>query len=86
MRGCYLRKGFENNRGGSRGGVGDKWGEGDYALEIGNNQRADCEMMALASMVDEVKELLENSKSSLAKLVLYKWQDITKALEEQSRE
>lgn len=65
MRGVYLRAKCRD--GGSRGGVGSK--HDDYALEIGASQNADCEMLALASMVDEVKELLELSNSPLAKML-----------------
>lgn len=85
MRGVYIRKSNPDNRGGSRGGVGSlysEYGSGmDYALEIGNGQNADCEMLALCSLVDEVRELLELSNSPLAKLVLKEWKATTKKLE-----
>lgn len=85
MRGVYLRKSDSSRNGGSRGGVGGLYSEYssgmDYALEIGNGQNADCEMLALCSLVDEVRELLKVSHSPLAQLVLKEWQATTKKLE-----
>jgi len=61
MRHAYLTN--SDGIGGSRGGVS---GDGeDYELEIGQNQHASAEMLALCVYIDEVMEFLESCKSPI---------------------
>lgn len=82
MRSTYLRSGSPDNRGGSRGGVGSG-NHDDYDLEIGNNQNADPEMLALCAMVDEMREYLNLVQSPIAKVLLHQWKQLTAELETQ---
>lgn len=85
MRGVYLRKSDESRNGGCRGGVGSGNEYGDYALEIGNGKNADCEMLALCSMIDEIREYFELCHSPLAYMILREWKETTKKLQETSQ-
>ena len=73
MRHAYLTNsdGIGGSRGGGRnstcytiGGDGE-----DYELEIGQNQYASAEMLALCVYIDEVMEFLESCKSPIGYMV-----------------
>lgn len=66
MRGAYLKSSSHNNKG-CRGGVGSF--DGDYELEIGNNQNASPQMLALCMLIDEITEHLKTSESSIGKMI-----------------
>lgn len=72
MRSAYIKcRGVTS--GGSRGGVSGGDGD-DYELEIGQDQTASLEMIALCVMIDEVRALLEcGVAGSLGCLVLKSW-------------
>lgn len=79
MRGSYLHS--TDGAGGCRGGVGS--GDGDWELEVGSQCQASPEMMALCTLIDEVRELLENNAGHLGKMVLRKWLDEAKRLRDE---
>ncbi len=65
MRHAYLTN--SDGIGGSRGGVS---GDGeDYELEIGQNQYASAEMVALCVYIDEVMEFLGSCKSPIGYMI-----------------
>ena len=69
MRHAYLLPNSQGSDGigGSRGGVS---GDGeDYELEIGQNQYASAEMVALCVYIDEVMEFLESCKSPIGYMI-----------------
>lgn len=82
MRGAYLHKGSPDNKG-CRGGVGS--GDGDYDLEIGNSCNAKVEMVAMCTLMDEIKEFLLISNSPIAGLIARAWDAETKRLRETDR-
>ena len=82
MRSAYLRK--SDDVGGCRGGVGGSYE--DYALEIGQHCNADPEMIALCTLIDEVKEHLESNSSSIGRMILQKWNEETKRLTEMKKQ
>lgn len=67
MRHAYLTK-RDNVYGGSRGGVGGY--DNEYELEIGQNQNASPEMLALCVYSDEIMEFLESIKSPISSMIL----------------
>jgi len=75
MRRAYLRP--VGNDLGCRGGVGSSRDScsDDFALEIGSQCHADPEMIALSTLIDEVREYLESSSSPIAALILSAWMD-----------
>lgn len=77
MRSAYLKK-PDDEIGGCRGGVGSKFD--DYALEIGQCCHADPEMVALCTLIDEMKEFLQTSDSAIGSMILRQWQQETKRL------
>lgn len=76
MRSAYLKQ--ADDVGGCRGGVGSNFE--DYALEIGKNCYADPEMLALCTVMDEIKEFLETSPSYIGRMILQQWKEETKRL------
>ena len=80
MRHAYLKNMDSNNTGGSRGGVSCI--NGDWELEIGENQYASVEMLALCAYIDEVTELLESSTSPIAHMIYQGIKAEQKRLEE----
>ena len=67
MRHWYLQKKDPTREGGSRGGIRTKDGE-DWSLEIGQDQYATPDLVAIAVLHDEIVEFLElyRDKSVLA--------------------
>ena len=80
MRHAYLKNKDSSNAGGSRGGVSCI--DGDWELEIGENQYASVEMLALCAYIDEVTELLESSTSPIAHMIYQGIKAEQKRLEE----
>lgn len=78
MRNAYLQK--QKRDSGCRGGVASN--HEDYALEIGQTCNAEPEMVALCTMIDEIKEFLSTANSPIAKMILRHWQQETKRLTE----
>lgn len=72
MRHAYLNKRDDMIDGGSRGGVGGcspSYAGEDYELEIGQDQYASAEMLALCVYIDEVMEFLESCKSPIGYMI-----------------
>ena len=67
MRHAYLKNNDSSNAGGSRGGVSCI--DGDWELEIGENQYVSVEMLALCVYIDEVTEFLESCTSPIAHMI-----------------
>ena len=71
MRHAYLLPNSQGSDGigGSRGGVSGGGENPDYELEIGQNQYASAEMVALCVYIDEVMEFLESCKSPIGYMI-----------------
>ena len=67
MRHAYLKNNDSSNAGGSRGGVSCI--DGDWELEIGENQYASVEMLAFCAYIDEITEFLESCKSPIGYMI-----------------
>ena len=69
MRHAYLKNNDSSNAGGSRGGVSCI--DGDWELEIGENQYASVEMLALCAYIDEITEFFDSCTSSPIARMIY---------------
>lgn len=70
MRYAYLKR-HTPNEGGSRGGVTSGYSGGnEYELEIGQNQNASPELLALCVHSDEIMEFLEKCDSPIGGMIL----------------
>ena len=77
MRYAYLKR-HTPNEGGSRGGVTSGYSGGNeistyfetYELEIGQNQNASPELLALCVYSDEIMEFLEKCDSPIGGMIL----------------
>ena len=70
MRYAYLKR-HTPNEGGSRGGVTSGYSGGnEYELEIGQNQNASPELLALCVHADEIMEFLEKCDSPIGGMIL----------------
>ena len=79
MRHSYLSS-SDNVYGGSRGGVGGGYDD-EYELEVGQNQKASPEMIALCVYTDEIMEFLESVKSPIGSMILRGIKEEQKRLE-----
>jgi hypothetical protein len=84
MRYWYLRK--ATSKGGCRGGINTKDGE-DWSLEIGQDQHADPDVLALAVLHDEIVEFLElhRDRSVLAHALLSSYLKLKEEISESLR-
>ena len=85
MRYAYLMKSDGERTGGSRGGVTSGHDHGEYELEIGQNQNASPELLALCVHADEIMEFLENCNSPIGRMILNGIKKETKELVEKLR-
>jgi len=69
MRYAYLKTSDSRN-GGSRGGVTSGYCGNEYELEIGQNQNASPELLALCVHADEIIEFLEKCESPIGGMIL----------------
>jgi hypothetical protein len=91
MRHAYLRPRSDRSTGSvsatARGGVGAKYGGGtECGVEIGGQQNADPQMLAVAAHIDELLELLAVLRSPLADMVLQSIKGMTERLKKQEGE
>lgn len=84
MRYAYLMKGDGTNYG-SRGGVTSGYSDSEYELEIGQNQNASPELLALCVHADEIMEFLENCNSPIGRMILNGIKKETKELDQKLR-
>ena len=82
MRYAYLMKSDGERTGGSRGGVTSGHDYGEYELEIGQNQNASPELLALCVHADEIMEFLEKCESPIGRMILNGITRETKELEQ----
>lgn len=82
MRYAYLMNSDGERIGGSRGGVTSGHDYGEYELEIGQNQNASPELLALCVHADEIMEFLEKCESPIGRMILNGITRETKELEQ----
>ena len=70
MRYAYLMNSDGERIGGSRGGVTSGHDYSEYELEIGQNQNASPELLALCVHSDEIMEFLEKCDSPIGGMIL----------------
>ena len=88
MRHAYLQRSgcLGSDNGGSRGGVTSGYSGGnEYELEIGQNQNASPELLALCVHADEIMEFLEKCDSPIGGMILNGIIKETKELEQKLR-
>lgn len=86
MRYAYLMKSDGEHVSGSRGGVTSGHSDGEYELEIGQNQNASPELLALCVHADEIMEFLENCNSPIGRMILNEIKKETKELDQKLRD
>lgn len=86
MRYAYLMNSDGERIGGSRGGVTSGRDYGEYELEIGQNQNASPELLALCVHADEIMEFLDNCDSPIGIMILNGIKKETKELDQKLRD
>ena len=81
MRYAYLNNG-DHEINGSRGGVTHRHYGDEYELEIGQNQNASSELLALCVYSDEIMEFLEKCNSPIGGMILSGIKKETKELKD----
>ena len=86
MRYAYLKISDSRNEE-SRGGVTSGYSGGnEYELEIGQNQNASPELLALCVHADEIMEFLDNCDSPIGIMILNGIKKETKELDQKLRD
>lgn len=86
MRAFYLHPRDPDDRGGCRGGVGNKYlDSNDYELEIGQNADCSFEMLALCVLYDEIMEHLGQS-GPIGELIFHQHKQLVNTIEKRFSE